>query len=244
MILEDLLQTLDVNTRIREIRQGVFHTAVLTRYCGLAASLPREALAQTPPLVKEAGHLAQKSASALAEMVFSDSILEAAIGMATINSLLVRNDGDAVELNAAELICRRSEGKNVVIVGHFPFIPKVREVARRLWVIEKHPQKGDASASAAADLIPRAEVLAVTGSSFTNHTFEDLTALKPRRAFAVVLGDSAPLSPVLFDYGVDAVCGTRVVDAERAMQCVCEGANFRQIKGVQRLTMLKSRESD
>lgn len=238
------MQTLDVDTRIRKIRQGVFHTAVLTRYCGLAASLPREALVQTPPLVKEAGHLAQKSASALAEMAFSDSILEAAIGMATINSLLVRNDGDAVELNAAELICRRSEGKNVVIVGHFPFIPKVREVARRLWVIEKHPQKGDASASAAADLIPRAEVLAVTGSSFTNHTFEDLTALKPRRAFVVVLGDSAPLSPVLFDYGVDAVCGTRVVDAERAMQCVCEGANFRQIKGVQRLTMLKSKESD
>ena len=55
----------------------------------------------------------------------------------------------------------------------------------------------------------------------------------------VVLGDSVPLSPVLFDYGVDAVSGTEVIDPTLALRCVSEGANFRQVKGVRRLTMMR-----
>jgi hypothetical protein len=55
----------------------------------------------------------------------------------------------------------------------------------------------------------------------------------------ILLGDSAPLSPILFDYGVDAVAGTRVADVATALRCVSQGANFRQIRGVRRLTMLK-----
>jgi uncharacterized protein (DUF4213/DUF364 family) len=53
------------------------------------------------------------------------------------------------------------------------------------------------------------------------------------------LGDTVPLSPVLFDYGVDALSGTRVVDPDLALRCVSQGANFRQIQGVKRLTMTK-----
>jgi uncharacterized protein (DUF4213/DUF364 family) len=53
------------------------------------------------------------------------------------------------------------------------------------------------------------------------------------------VGDSAPLSPVLFDHGVDAVAGTLVVDPALALRCVSEGANFRQIRGTRRLTMTK-----
>jgi uncharacterized protein (DUF4213/DUF364 family) len=53
----------------------------------------------------------------------------------------------------------------------------------------------------------------------------------------VVLGPSTPLSPALFDYGVDVISGTRVVDAGLALRCLSEGATFRQIKGVRLLTM-------
>ena len=48
-ILDDLISVLNVNTPVKDIRQGVFHTAVLTRFCGLAATLPRDALRQEPP---------------------------------------------------------------------------------------------------------------------------------------------------------------------------------------------------
>ena len=40
-LLDRLIATLDFDAPVRDIRLGVFHTAVLTRRCGLAASLPR-----------------------------------------------------------------------------------------------------------------------------------------------------------------------------------------------------------
>jgi len=55
-----------------------------------------------------------------------------------------------------------------------------------------------------------------------------------------MLGDTVPLSPVLFEYGVDALSGTRVFDADLALRCVSQGGNFRQIKGTRRLTMTKA----
>ena len=57
-ILDDLIAALNFNDTVKDIRQGVFHTGVLTRHCGLAATLPRDALRQTPPLVIRRGKTA------------------------------------------------------------------------------------------------------------------------------------------------------------------------------------------
>ncbi len=67
---------------VKDIRQGLFHTGVLTRNCGLAATLPRDALRQEPPMVKAPGFLLDKDPLELAQLAYSQSILEAAIGMA------------------------------------------------------------------------------------------------------------------------------------------------------------------
>jgi hypothetical protein len=56
-ILDDVLSTLNFDEPVRDIRQGVFHTAVLTSECGLAATLPRDALGQESCLVRESGFL-------------------------------------------------------------------------------------------------------------------------------------------------------------------------------------------
>ena len=230
-MLDDLISILDFNAPVKDIRQGVFHTGVLTRYCGLAATLPRDALKQEGPLVKEPGFLLYKTPRGLVQMAYSESILEAAIGMAAINSLLEVDLDSCTELNAAELILQKGEGKKVAIVGHFPFLSRVREKAKALWVIEKNPRQGD--------LIPQADVVAITGTSLTNHTLEHLLGLCNTESYIVMLGDTVPLCPVLFDYGVHALSGTRVIDADLALRCVGQGANFRQIKGTKRLTMTK-----
>jgi uncharacterized protein (DUF4213/DUF364 family) len=239
-VLDDLISTLDFNTQVKDIRQGIFHTGVLTRHCGLAATLPRDALKQQGPLVENPGFLMDKTPEVLVRMVYSNSILEAAIGMAGINSLLDLKMEKCVELNAADVILEKGKGRNVAIVGHFPFLARIREQAKNLWVIEKNPQKGDFGEAEAERWIPNANVVAITGTALTNHTLAHLLSLCDPLAYVVMLGDSVPLSPVLFDYNVDAIAGTRVVDTETALRCVSQGANFRQIKGVKRLSMFKN----
>jgi hypothetical protein len=125
----------------------------------------------------------------------------------------------------------------VAIVGHFPFVETVRKQARRLAVIEKNPRPGDHGSAAAAEFLPTADVVAITGTSLTNHTFESLMALCAPKAFVIMLGDTVPLSPVLFDHRVNAICGTRVINPEAALRCVSQGATFRQIEGTRRLTL-------
>ena len=238
-ILDDLISTLDFDVPVKDIRQGVFHTGVLTKYCGLAATLTKDAIKQEGPLVKGPGFLLDKTPRDLAQMACSESILEAAIGMATINSLLEVNFDSCIELNAAELILQKGTGKKVAVIGHFPFLPRIREKAKALWVIEKNPRQGDFNEEQADRLIPQADVVAITGTALTNHTLEHLLALCNSKSYVVMLGDTVPLSPVLFDYGVHALSGTKVIDADLALRCVSQGANFRQIKGTKRLTMTK-----
>jgi uncharacterized protein (DUF4213/DUF364 family) len=55
----------------------------------------------------------------------------------------------------------------------------------------------------------------------------------------LVLGATAPLSPVLFEYGIDAISGTRGVAPDPALLGVSQGATYRQVKGVRQLTMVK-----
>ncbi len=109
----------------------------------------------------------------LARLSYSPSILEAAIGMATINSLLEVDEDACIEINAAEVI------------------------------------------------------------------MEHLLSLCNPKAYIIALGDTTPMSTILFDHGLDAISGTRVYDANLALRCVSQGANFRQIKGVKQLTLMK-----
>lgn len=237
-VLDDLISTLNPEAKVRDIRLGLFHTAVLTRNCGLAATLPRDALRQEQPSVGETGSLLEKNALELARMSCSDNILEAVVGIAAINSLLEVNEEQCRELNASQLIADRGKGKKVAIVGHFPFIPRLREVVKQLWVIEKNPREGDFTEAEAENLIPQADVVGITGTAFTNHTIEKLLQLCRPQAYVVIVGDTAPLSPVLFDHGINAICGTRVIDPRLALHCVSQGATYQQIKGIRQLTMV------
>ncbi len=108
-------------------------------------------------------------------------------------------------------------------------------------MIEKNPREGDFAEVEAENLIPQADVVGITGTAFTNHSIEKLLKLCRPEAYVVIVGDTAPLSPVLFDYGIDAISGTKVIDAELAMRCVSEGATYRQIKGIRQLIMLRNR---
>ena len=236
-ILDDLLSTLKQEVAVKDIRQGPFQTAVLTCGCGLASTPHDHSHHQDDAPVKKAGALIGKGALELAQMAYSPSLFEAAIGMATINSLLDVDEQRCLNLNASDLLAEKGRDKKVVLIGHFPFVPKLRQVVKELWVLEQHPQEGDFAESQAENLVPQADVVGITGTAFTNHTIEYLLGLCNAEAYVVILGSTAPLSTVLFDYRVDAISGTKVVDIETTLQCVSQGATFRQIRGIKLLTM-------
>jgi uncharacterized protein (DUF4213/DUF364 family) len=242
IIIDRLLASLNTDAPVREVRVGALWTAVLLETdsprCGLASTLRNE-VHEGPP-VRDAGRLLERSALELATLLRSTSPVEASIGMAAVNALLEVDEEACVEINAEEVIVGKGAGKKVAIVGHFPFIPRVRQVVDTLWVLEQRPRDDDLPAEAAPEIIPQADVVAITGTALINHTFEGLAALCRPEAYILVLGGSAPLSPVLFDYGMDAIAGTRVIDVRAALQAVSQGATFRQIPGKRLLTMTKA----
>ena len=117
---------------VQEVRIGIFWTVVVAEVgghyrCGLASTLREGDHHTGEPAVREAGHLRAQNARDLAALARSTSMVEASVGMATINTLLPRLEERWIDLNAEEEIARRGAGKTVALVGHFPFVPLLRE---------------------------------------------------------------------------------------------------------------------
>ena len=233
-ILDRLIASIKGDYAIHQIVTGIHWTAVVSRYCGLSSTF------QDPPPhrpVKDVGELATKSALELAEYAKSDIQLEASIGMATLNSLIEIDENRCARLNAFDVLAEKGNGKNIAIVGHFPFVPKLRKFARNLWVLEKNPRPGDLQTKEAASVLPQADVVGITATSFINHTVEGLLGLCKKDSWVIMIGATSPFSPILFDYGVDMIAGSKVVDPQKTICCLSEGATFRQLKGIDHLIM-------
>jgi len=237
-ILDDLISSLSEDSVVRGVHACVFWTAVVSKNCGLASTFREEH--PYHGTVRGVGELKGKSALELAEYAKSDNLLEASIGMATINSLIEIDETKYVAENAFDILVEEGRGKNIAVVGHFPWIPELRKVARKFWVLEQRPQAGDLPAEAAEAILPQADVVGITGTSLINHTIEKLLDLS-KGSFIVLVGPTSPLSPVLFDWGVDVIGGTKVVEPEKVIRSISEGAIFRQVQGVKLLNMVKPR---
>jgi uncharacterized protein (DUF4213/DUF364 family) len=232
-ITNDLLDSVQDDAPVKQLLVGSFWTAVVLDTdpprCGLASTLRAETGGPWPP-VRDAGRLKRRSGRELAELLRSSRIIEASIGLAALNALLEVDERPLTEANAGEIVVERGTGRRVAIVGHFPFIERVREAAEECWVLELRPASGDLPASQATSVLPQADVVALTGSSLLNHTFDDLIGLCRLDAYVLLLGPSTPFSPLLFHRGVDALSGTRIIDPEQVLLSVGQGATFRQIK--------------
>lgn len=235
--------------KITSIQVGYSRTAVLAETanglsCGLAATLANpEFEHRCHPSVRNPGHLLEMSNQELVNLAESDSYTEVSIGLAAINALLPLNPTDFVELNAEEYLHKNAEGKNVAMVGHFPFVERLKPSLKNLWVLELDPRPGDLPSEAAPEYIPQADVVAITGTTLINHTFEGLLALCKPGTKVMLLGPSTPLSPILFDHGVSLLCGTIVTDPQAVMLGISQGGSSHQLHkaGATRLVTLEKK---
>jgi len=247
-IFEQIIPTLPEG-QVISVNVGLFWTAVVVerngiRRCGLAATLSNyEFELARLPAVEEAGQLEERSALELANWVFSKSYTEVGVGLATINALLppIQNP---VDLAAEDYIASQGTNSQVALIGHFPFVSRLRDQVKKLWVLELNPKEDDLPASAAPEIIPQADILAITATTLINHTFEGIFALRKPGAKVLLLGPSTPLSSLLFHYDIDVLSGLIVENPDSVLPLVRQGATFRQIHshGVRLVTVEASGE--
>lgn len=189
--------------------------------------------------IAKAGELGDATPSELAALLRSESPPEAAVGLATVNALVDGAQGKAVEDNAREILKRRGHGRSTAMIGRFPFVDSLRRSCRELWIFERGRGRGpsDLGEEHFAELLPEAEVVAISATTLINHTLEQVLSFVRPEAFLMMLGPSTPMVPCLFKLGFDVLCGTRVDDPERVLRVVGEGAVTSQIAGVRRLCL-------
>ncbi|GAB4458494.1 MAG: DUF364 domain-containing protein [Anaerolineales bacterium] len=231
--------------KILDVHIGLYWTAVVAEVdgavrCGLSATMSREAHHTANGTLASAGHLTELPARQLADYIHSPHPLEISVGMAAINALLPPRPDLWVELHSKEVLARLGAGKTVVMVGHFPYVPELRPQVGRLLVLELNPKdEQDLPAQAAPQVIPQADVLAVTAMTLLNHTFDELIALRRPDAPMVIVGPSTPLSTILFEAGAVVLSGAVVENPMAVLRGLKEGANFHQLRrmGVRLVSM-------
>ena len=167
----------------------------------------------------------------LAEHITSWNMFDASLALGAVNAWFNRRDrvealtGKKVvgERGVAlfERLAGRFAGGSVAVVGHFPHLEPLSDVCT-LTILERHPSGGDLPDQACEYLLPRQDCVCITGSTVSNKTLPRLLELS-RDAYVVLVGPSVPLTPMWFDYGVDLLAGTVVLDPAVALGAVQQG---------------------
>jgi len=245
-ILEDIISSLEINVAIEEIIRGPLWTGVISRRCGLASAMYEGSCdSAAGKETRDPGKYIEMTADELAALSLSDRIPEASLGMAAINSLIGPEPEECEEVNASEFLMRAGRGKNVSIIGHFPFVDEIRDIAENLWVIEKKLQDGDYPEEDSARYLPLSDVIAISSTTLINHTLSSLLKLCPAASIKILLGPTTPISRILFDYGIDIVSGSHVTDTALVCENIRRGISFsamKKIGGIQLLSLVRDRE--
>jgi uncharacterized protein (DUF4213/DUF364 family) len=242
ILLRDIISDADkvADMPVKDIFTGKYLISVTSAHTGLCTRVTRD-----KERSGDESLLSGRSAIEIAGMLIDplpDMKDAMSFAMAAVNSLLPVPK-DALSLKAQEIILRHGRGKNVAIIGHFPFVDRVGPEVRNLWVFENYPRPGDLPAEAAEALLPQADVVAITATTLLNGTCAGLLGRIPRESFTIMLGPSTPFAPCLFDWGIDALAGSRVKGNSLLTLSMIKGVPRRQLEGIEPLVWLVERDN-
>lgn len=247
-ILQQIVDQLN-DGQVEQICVGSHWSAVVVetegqRRCGLASN-PVKNFKPDEALQARIDQLSKKTAIQLTNLVLNQDKTLSGVGMATINALLPQMPSNWVDGNAGDLIAHKGSNKRVALVGHFPFVDDLRTQVGRLDILELRPREGDLDASLAPEIIPQADIVAITSMAFVNGTMEGLLSLCPMQAYVIILGPSTPLSPLLYSAGVNMLCGSIVEHIDPVCASIMNGDSFSKVKrnGV-RLVAIKNQSGN
>lgn len=227
-IYEQLIAEIPSDVRVEACLLGLHWTLIRSTGVGIA---------MTPPghvRFSKAGKIDGMPVAEIARLVRSWDPLEAAVGLAAINSVL--NAVPTIEAkwrpgtldvqtgnSAFDQLLPDLRGKRVTVIGHFPGLePLIRE--SELTILERVPQAGDLPDPACEYILPEQDYVLMTGTTLSNKTFPRLLELSSR-ARVVLVGPSTPLSSSLLDAGVYMLAGSVVTDAPHTWHHVSQGGD-------------------
>ena len=231
-IYDDLINSIPPGIMIDDYNSGSSWTMITAgNGCGVA----RTVMSQTR-LGISSERIRGEQLHHIAAGVKSWSFTEASFGMAAINAYyntpqnvtalgyelspdVAKNKNN----NAFDMFADECVGKNVAVIGHFPNIEKRLAPICSLSILERDPFDDDYPDSACEYILPYQDFVFITGMTFTNKTLPRLLQLCINAKVALV-GPSVPLAPLLFDYGVDYLCGFCVIDKSLASDCIKKGS--------------------
>jgi uncharacterized protein len=226
---------------------GLFFTGVKLN-AGVAGccATPRDAVPGDvccPVSARAVGYqsLAGRPAAELMQDALSENGLRRAVGIAALNALCElcwqRRPTPGMELlpgvdafDATGL----QDGDRIVLVG--AFIPFLKELKRRrlpYLVLERNPAALKPEempfyrpAEAAAEIVPAADVLLVTGSTLLNDTLEDLLAMARPETRVTVVGPTIGMLPDAFvARGADILGSVRITRPVDFLDLLAEGGS-------------------
>jgi len=248
-ILHDILSSINEDAPILEVRRGLHWNAVISKNCGLSSALSQDAFCcndHGEDLPAPKNSFTEMSAIELARFALSDDIAKASLGIGAINSLIRIDGEEEADLDGLQLVYDLGKGKNISVIGHFPFLERLGAIARNLWIIEKHPRPGDMTVEEGKACLPKSDIVVISGTTLINHTLDGILGLCRPNSVRMMLGPSTPMTPILFDYGIDILSGSTVTDTQTALKYISEGANFIRLKktgSVRFVNRIKDREA-
>lgn len=204
--------------------------------------LPEAAISTNSTMaVAYAETLAGRRADAVLDDAVGASGTQRAVGIATLNALaqIVAERRSSVGFDMLENLDAFDAAKvkpyeAVAVVGAFvPFLRKLRKLGAKHWVLEKDPamltpyeMPNFWPAEAAAEIVPQADVLVITGTTLLNDTIGDLITLARPSARIVVVGPTVTLVPdAFFSRRCDILGGVKVIDPDAFMDILAEGGS-------------------
>jgi uncharacterized protein (DUF4213/DUF364 family) len=201
-----------------------------------AVCCPSSAMAMPFP-----GKLRGRRAADLARAALSDHGIRRAVGIAAVNALAEvcwqRRPHPGVELrhgiDAFDATDIRP-GDKVVVVGAFvPFLKELKRRGQAFLVLEQDPATLKADeipffrpAELAAEILPDADVVLITGSTLVNNTLEELLALSRPDARVTVVGPTVGMLPDAFlARGADVLGCVRITEPDEFLDLLAEGGS-------------------
>lgn len=236
--LEDVTKKLGGRMKdigIKELVVGVNYTAVRlsTDDIGFANTLLDEFSPETSNLFSRAGTVADQPLTELVRLAKSWDLSERVVGIAALNALsqcAVRTGGVEISRRYGDVVrlTKVKRGDTIVMVGNMRHsVEKLKPLVKEVLVLERTTglrDKGTFPDTAAEAVIPRGDVVFLTGASLCNGTTDRILELSSRAREVIIMGASAGIfPPTLFRNGVTGAGLVEISDPDRAMKVISQG---------------------